>query len=65
MSASNNLKSDIQMLYESPEVLMVRGRELRSQMIFEMLVQIVSQIKKLSRKGSHLRVTFFRRPVNM
>lgn len=65
MSTQNNLKSNIQMLYESPEVLMARGRELRSQMIFDMLAKVLSQMKKLSRKGFHFREMFSRRPVSM
>ena len=55
MSTKNDLKSDNQMLYESPEVLMARGRELRSQMICDMLIQVVSRIKALSIKCFHFR----------
>lgn len=56
MSTKNDLKSDIQMLHESPEVLMARGRELRSQMICDMLIKVVSRIKSLSIKCFHLEI---------
>ena len=55
MSAKYDLKSDVQILHESPEVLMARGRELRSQMICGMIFWVVSRIKALSIKGFHFR----------